>query len=222
MCYNIETVRFQAWGLMKSIRSESKPIIVQFIDNYYHKHFLIPSVREIASGTGISVSTVHRCLSDMKENSELEYCGRRSVSTHRMEMEGSHHAMPVLGYVTCGEGQVENEEVIEYIRMPESLIGKGEFFALIAKGESMVDAGIHPGDYVVIRKQNTAEIGDIVVALDQGVNNLKVLGFDTKKQVYFLRSCNKDKERYADIYPEDLQIQGVAVCVTHRLSKMEV
>lgn len=205
---------------MKSIRNESKPIIIQFIDEYYHKYFVIPSVREIASGTGISVSTVHRCLSAMKENGELEYSGRRSVHTKRMEMETNHHAMPVLGYVACGEGQEETEEVIEYIRMPESLIGKGEFFALIAKGESMVDAGVHPGDYVVIRKQNTADIGDIVVALEQGENNLKVLGFDTKKKAYFLRSCNEDKERYADIYPRELQIQGVAVCVTHKLLKM--
>ena len=207
---------------MKSIRNESKPVIVQFIDEYYHKYFVIPSVREIASGTGISVSTVHRCLSAMKENGELEYSGRRSVHTRRMEMETNHHAMPVLGYVACGVGQEETEEVIEYIRMPESLIGKGEFFALIAKGESMIDAGVHPGDYVVIRKQNTAEIGDIVVALDQGVNNLKVLGFDKNKKVYFLRSCNEDKERYADIYPEELQIQGVAVCVTHKLLKVNV
>ena len=207
---------------MKSIRNESKPVIVQFIDEYYHKYFVIPSVREIASGTGISVSTVHRCLSAMKENGELEYSGRRSVHTKRMEKETNHHAMPVLGYVACGEGQEETEEVIEYIRMPESLIGKGEFFALIAKGESMIDAGVHPGDYVVIRKQNTADIGDIVVALDQGVNNLKVLGFDTKKKAYFLRSCNEDKERYADIYPEELQIQGVAVCVTHKLLKVNV
>lgn len=205
---------------MKSIRNESKPAIVQFIDEYYHKYYEIPSVREIAAGTGISVSTVHRCLSAMKENGELEYSGRRSVSTRRMEMEHNHYAMQVLGYVACGEGQKETEEIIEYIRMPESLIGKGEFFALIAKGESMVDAGIHPGDYVVIRKQNTADIGDIVVALDQGVNNLKVLAYDKKRKAYFLRSCNEDKERYADIYPEALQIQGVAVSVTHKLGKI--
>jgi len=207
---------------MKSIRNKSKPFIVQFIDEYFHKFFVIPSVREIASGTGISVSTVHRCLTDMKENGELEYRCRRSVTTQRMEMEGKHPAMPVLGYVACCEGQEEIEEVIEYIRMPESLVGKGEFFALIAKGESMIDAGVHPGDYVVIRKQNNADIGDIVVALDQGVNNLKVLGFYTKKKAYFLRSCNEDKERYSDIYPEELQIQGIAVCVTHRLLKMNI
>ena len=207
---------------MKNIRNEAKSTIVEYIDQYYSNYRAIPSVRDIASGTGISVSTVHRCLKDMKENGELAYRGRRSVSTQRMEMEGRHPAMAVLGYVACGEGQEETEEIIEYIRMPESLIGQGEFFALIAKGESMVDAGIHPGDYVVIRKQNTAEVGDIVVALDQGVNNLKVLGYNKKRERYFLRSCNEDRERYRDIYPEELQIQGVAVCVSKKLGKVDV
>ena len=207
---------------MKNIRSEVKPTIIEYINDYYSQFNKIPSVRDIASGTGISISTVHRSLRDMKENGELEYNGRRSVHTKRMEMETNHHAMPVLGYVACGEGQEETEEVIEYIRMPESLSGKGEFFALIAKGESMVDAGIHPGDYVVIRKQKDAEVGDIIVALDQGANNLKVLGFNKKRERYFLRSCNSDRERYADIYPDELQIQGVAVCVSKKLGKVTI
>ena len=205
---------------MSRTADSKKQIILDFINDYYGGYGETPTVRDIAAGTGIAVTSVHRYLSAMKENGELEYNGRRSVSTRRMEMEQIAHAMPVLGYVACGEGQEETEQVIEYIRMPESLVGKGEFFALIAKGESMVDAGIHPGDYVMIRKQNTAEIGDIVVALDQGVNNLKVLGFNHNKGAYFLRSCNEDKERYGDTYPEELQIQGVAVCVAHRLKKM--
>ena len=207
---------------MKNIRSGAKSTIVDYINEYSGANKAIPSVRDIAAGTGISISTVHRCLRDMKENGELEYSGRRSVSTRRIEMEGYHHAMAVLGYVACGEGQEETEEVIEYIRMPESLIGKGEFFALIAKGESMVDAGIHPGDYVVIRKQNHAEVGDIIVALDQGMNNLKVLGYNKKRERYFLRSCNQDRERYADIYPDELRIQGVAVCVSKKLGKVTI
>ena len=207
---------------MSRTADSKKQIILDFINEYYGSYGETPTVRDIAAGTGIAVTSVHRYLSAMKENGELEYNGRRSVSTRRMEMEQVAYAMPVLGYVACGEGQEETEEVIEYIRMPESLIGKGEFFALIAKGESMVDAGIDPGDYVIIRKQNTAEIGDIVVALDQGVNNLKALGYSQKRGRYFLRSCNEDRERYKDIYPEDLQIQGVAVCVSKKLRKVDV
>lgn len=205
---------------MSRSSDSKKQIIMDFINEHYSSYGETPTVRDIAAGTGIAVTSVHRYLSAMKENGELEYNGRRSVSTRRMEMEQVAHSMPVLGYVACGEGQEETEEVIEYIRMPESLVGKGEFFALIAKGDSMIDAGIHPGDYVMIRKQNTADIGDIIVALDQGVNNLKVLGYNKEKEAYFLRSCNEDKERYADIYPEELQIQGVAVCVAHRLKKI--
>ena len=205
---------------MSRTADSKKQIILDYINEYYSSYGETPTVRDIAAGTGIAVTSVHRYLSAMKENGEVEYNGRRSVSTRRMEMEQTAHAMPVLGYVVCGEGQEETEEVIEYIRMPESLVGKGEFFALIAKGESMIDAGIHPGDYVMIRKQNTAEVGEIVVALDQGVNNLKVLGFDDSNNAYYLRSCNKDKERYGDIYPSELQIQGVAVCVAHRLGKV--
>ena len=204
---------------MSRTADSKKQIILDFINEYYGSYSETPTVRDIAAGTGIAVTSVHRYLSAMKENGELEYNGRRSVSTRRMEMEQVAHAMPVLGYVACGEGQEETEQVIEYIRMPESLVGKGEFFALIAKGESMIDAGIHPGDYVMIRKQNTAEIGDIVVALDGGLNNLKVLGYNNAKGRYFLRSCNEDKKRYGDIYPEELKIQGIAVCVAHRLKK---
>ena len=73
-----------------------------------------------------------------------------------------------------------------------------------------MDAGIHPGDYDVIRKQNHAEIGDSIVAQDQGVNNLKMLAYNQKRARYFLRSCNEDRECYADIYPDELQIPEIS------------
>ncbi len=205
---------------MSKASQTKKQSILAYIDEHYNNYGETPTVREISAGTGIAVTSVHRYLSEMQADGELNYNGRRSVSTKRMELEQTAHAMPVLGFVACGEGQEEVEEVLEYIRMPESLVGKGEFFALIAKGESMVDANIFPGDHVVIRKQNTAEVGDIVVALYEGTNNLKVLKYDSDRHIYFLRSCNKDKETYRDIYPDDLSIQGVAVCVTHKLNKV--
>ena len=197
-------------------RTERYSGIVEYINQYYAENMRYPSVRDIVAGTGVPLSSVHRYLKEMNENGVLQYDGRRSINTTEMGMESPSRYMKVLGYVSCGEGQEEEETVIEYIRMPESIVGKGNFFALIAKGESMIDAGIHPGDYVIVKQQKGANDGDYVVALYEGKNNLKQLIKEDGR--YILRSCNEDKETYPDIYPEDLQIQGVAVCVTHKLN----
>ena len=202
---------------MRKQDESKKSVILAFIDEYYNEYNEIPAVRTIAEGTGIALATVHRYLLSLKESGELEYNGRKSISTKRIDLESRHASAPVLGYVRCGEGEEETEEVIEYIRLPESLVGTGEFFVLIAQGDSMIDAGVNEGDYVVIRKQNTASDGDYVVALYEGLNNLKELVCDNGR--YILRSCNEDKETYPDIYPRDLKIQGVAVRVMHRLKK---
>ena len=190
-------------------------MIYDYINKYYGENGRYPSVRDIVAGTGVPLSSVHRYLKEMNENGVLQYDGRRSVNTSEMGMESPSRYMKVLGYVACGEGQEEEETVIEYIRMPESIVGKGEFFALIAKGESMIGAGIYPGDYVIVRQQNIADVGDYVVALYEGKNNLKKLVKENAS--FILRSCNEDKEAYPDIYPEDIKIQGIAVCVTHKL-----
>lgn len=201
---------------MRKLNDSRKETILLYIDEHYSRHKEIPTVREIAEGTGIATTSVHRYLNALNETGELEYNGHRGISTRRMDMETEQYSMPVLGYVACGAGEEEQEEIIEYIRMPESLVGKGEFFALIAKGESMINAGVNPGDYVIVRKQNTANVGQLVVALYENLNNLKKLMFDEKTHRYILRSCNDNKKKYPDIIPENLQVQGVAVCVVHK------
>lgn len=193
-----------------------KQIVLDYVNEYYDNYGVTPSVRDIAAGTEIPSATVQRYLVALKEENLLEYNGRKSVKTQRMSMEANKTALPVLGYVACGAGEEEQQEVIEYIRLPESMIGKGEFFALIAKGESMIDMGIFPGDYVIIKKQNTANNGDLVVALYEGLNNLKILILEKDRAI--LRSCNKDKNKYPDIPVTDLQIQGVAVGNYHKFN----
>ena len=203
---------------MPKLDENRKSIILNYINKYYGKHSRTPAVRDISAGTGIPVTSVQRYLVALKEAGSLGYNGRRSIDTVRMKKEFEHHAMPVLGTVSCGPGDYEEENIIEYIRMPESLVGKGEFFALIAKGNSMVDVGVHEGDHVIVHKQNTANVGDIVVALyDGGLNNLKKLCYDESQQRYYLYSCNADQETYAPIYVDELQVQGVAVSVVHSL-----
>lgn len=196
-------------------KDESKKLqILEYINDYIGQYSASPSVREISSGTGIPHATVQRYLVAMDESGEIEYDGG-SISTPAMHKMTPINCIRVLGRVACGPGDEEQEEVLEYIRMPENLVGKGNFFALIAKGESMIDAGIHEGDYVIVQQTQTAEIGDIVVALYENLSNLKVLGYDAEKEQYYLRSCNNDKQTYADIYVTDLQVQGVAVGVYH-------
>ena len=120
--------------------------------------------------------------------------------------------------IFCGPGDQEEENILEYIRIPEQLEGKGEFYALIAKGHSMTDAGVDEGDYVIVQKQDTARPGDIVVALyDGGLSNLKELRYDEEQRRYCLYSRNADQKTYAPIYVNELQVQGVAVSVVHSL-----
>ena len=197
-----------------------KKLIVDVINSYFDNYNKSPSLRWISAETGLSLSTVHRYLQSMNDSGLLSYNGRNSIETSRMHKEHESCAMPVLGYVACGEGQEETEGIIEYIRLPVSLVGKGTFFVLVAKGESMIDAGIFPGDYVVINSSQEPKIGDIVVALYEGKNNLKVLRKTTDGRQYFLESCNSDKSQYPDIYINDLKIQGVAVSVFHSLRKV--
>ena len=207
---------------MRRMNENNKKIILEYVNEYYDRNGRVPSVRDITAGTGIATTTVHSYLCAMRESGQLDYNGRRNIGTARTEKENAHYAMPILGSVTCGPGDYEEENIIEYIRMPETLVGKGEFFALIAKGESMTEAGVYPGDYVIVRKQNTAEIGDIIVALYDGdLNNLKKLCFDTEKEQYYLYSCNKNQKKYAPIYVDELQVQGVAVCTVHNIGSLQ-
>ena len=198
-------------------KDDSKKVsILNYINDYIGQYSSSPSVREISGGTGIPRATVQRYLVSMDEAGEIEYDGR-SIRTPAMRKMTPINCVRVLGRVACGPGDEEQEEVLEYLRMPEKLVGKGNFFALIAKGESMIDAGIREGDYVIVRQTQTAELGDIVVALYDGLNNLKVLSYDTEREQYYLISRNPDQKKYAPIYVDELLIQGVAVGVYHNL-----
>ena len=202
-------------------KDESRKVAIQeYVDKYFDEYSQIPSVRDIVAGTGIALATVHRYLVSMQESGELSYNGARNIGTSRIRKEAKMVSVPVLGRVSCGPGEWEEEDIIEYIRLPESFVGKGQFFVLIAKGESMIDADVHPGDYVVVRQQQTANDGDLVVALyDEGLSNLKKLAHKRSRAV--LQSCNADKKKYPDISVSELNIQGVAVGVMHKFVESE-
>ena len=112
-----------------------------------------------------------------------------------------------LVQVSCGEPQYEEENFEAYVALPDALFGSGEHFILRAKGESMIEAGIDPGDLVVVRKQNTADEGDIVVALVDNETTLKRFFIDKEKKCVRLHPENRTMN---DILVKSCYIQGVA------------
>lgn len=118
--------------------------------------------------------------------------------------------VPVLGAVSCGVPKFAEENIEEYVRLPVALFGKGDFFILRANGDSMIEANIDDGDLVVIKQQNYAEPGQIVVALMDDEATLKRYYPEPEKRRVRLHPENSTMR---DIIVKDCIIQGVAVKV---------
>ena len=159
---------------------------------------------------------VQRYLVDMDEKGVIKYKGSNIITEFIEQLTSQNTVrLPISGAIPCGEPQTENELNDCFIEFPTSLLGKGEYFVLLADGESMTDAGIDDGDFVIVRKTNTADYGKIIVALDSdNRNTLKRLEFDNEKKRPYLQPENK---KYKDIYPAELSIQGVAEKVIKNL-----
>lgn len=195
---------------MRSKSIELMNWIKEYAETFYIEVGRSPSTTEIANEVGVSRGTAYRYIVEMAEKGMIEYDGETISTEATHKYKGSGTSATILDCsVSCGPGQLEEQRILEYVRLPETVFGSGEMFLLRANGDSMVDAGIDDGDWVVIRKQNTAEEGDIVVALSDGLNNLKYFYRNRRKGCAILRSANEAKG-YKDIEVYDLQIQGVA------------
>ena len=202
---------------MRSKSPETTERIKSFIFEYYKDFGRSPSVREVAKAAGISVSVAQKYLVWLRDSSEIEYNGRRGISSQSTDaLVDNMVPVGIIGSISCGIPQTEEEYCEDYVRLPEKLVGKGTFFLLRASGDSMVNAGIDDGDLVLIRQQRNAEPGQIVVALADNMNTLKRYLLDSEGQAYL----HPENEAYPDIHPEnELAIQGVAVKVLKDLEK---
>jgi repressor LexA len=196
---------------MRSKSPERMKEILDFVNGYIEYYKTSPSTREIAKAIKVDNSTVYRYLVEMDEKGMLEYDGTNIETTKTMKMENETIQAAVLGSVSCGVPLLEEEYIEYYVSLPKKFFGKGEFFILKANGESMVEAGIEDGDLVVVRKQEEANIGDIVVALlDDGTTTLKRFYIDEENRCVKLHPENKDM---TDIMTKNCSIQGVAIKV---------
>ena len=145
--------------------------VLRFIKKYIAKHGFPPSVREIGEGLNLSSpATVQTHLNHLKDAKMIKNSNSK-FRTIELLVDNEYvkeeiAKVPLLGKVTAGNPIEAIERPNEFFNLPANLIPKKEnVFALEVSGESMINKGIYDGDYVIVERQNTANNGEIVVAM---------------------------------------------------------
>ena len=197
-------MRSKDGALMEQIHS--------YIDEYYLREEETPSTTDIAREFSISRSSAYRYLMAMAEKKLIGYADGIIQTALMMKCRTGHNPTPVVGSVICGDPAQEQECIEEYVSLPESIFGKGDFFILRARGDSMADAGIDEDDLLVIERNCPALVGDIVVALDEDNQNTlkRYAGYDEDSGYYILEYENEARYPGKTIKVRSFQVQGVA------------
>jgi repressor LexA len=206
--------------------------IYDYVLGYVDQHGYPPTVREIGEAVGLaSPSTVHAHLANLERAGyvkrdptkprALELLAReRAVASGGRARGASGHeprVLPLVGEIAAGGPLLAEENVEDYLAVPEPLSRGGEEFLLRVKGESMVEAGILPGDYVVVRRQATAQNGEIVVALagdDEATEEATVKRFFRQDGRVRLQPENAALE---PLFPDHVTILGKVIGVFRSL-----
>ena len=205
----------------ESMLTKRQQEIWEFLVRYVDAHGYPPTVREIGEEVGLaSPSTVHAHLANLERAGlikrdptkprALELSGRAA----REPQAGEVHTLPLLGQIAAGGPLLAEQNVETYLSVPEPLASGGEEFLLRVRGDSMQDAGILEGDYVVVRRTQDARNGEIVVALagdDESTDEATVKRFfrdggsaGSKGRI----RLQPENAAYEPIYADHVQILG--------------
>jgi repressor LexA len=191
--------------------------IFEFVKRYSAKHGYPPTVRDIGKAIGLtSSSTVHAHLANLEKLGLLKRDPSKPraiellVDKAKAAVTG---AVPLVGQVAAGAPVLAEENIEEYVQIPEQAGGDVAEFVLRINGDSMKDAGILDGDHVVVRRQETAKNGDIVVAL---------VGEDATVKRFFKESdhvrLQPENDALEPIRTPDATVLGKVVGVLRRVS----
>jgi repressor LexA len=144
--------------------------IFDFVKKYVGEHGYPPTVRDIGKAIGLaSSSTVHAHLANLERLGLLRRDPTKPRAIEVLKDKAREvvapYGLPVVGQVAAGQPILADENIEEYVPVPGIAGGDDGEFVLRVKGDSMKDAGILEGDFVIVRRQETATDGDIVVAL---------------------------------------------------------
>lgn len=154
--------------------SKRQQQIFDFIKGYLNEHGYPPTVREIGKAVGLtSSSTVHAHLAKLENSGLLKRDPTKPrtiellVDRAKREVRKAVSAdkgLPLVGAVAAGQPVLAEDNIEDYLQLPDQLVGDSAEFILRVKGDSMIDAGIFDGDLVAVRPQKQAANGEIVVA----------------------------------------------------------
>ncbi len=200
--------------------------IWDFLVGYAERHGYPPTVREIGEAVGLaSPSTVHAHLANLERAGMLR---RDPTKPRALELLGQlksgrlpareARTLPLVGQIAAGGPLLAEENVEEYLEVPAPLSRGGEEFLLRVKGDSMIDAGILDGDFVVVQRRQDARNGEIVVALagdDEGAEEATVKRFFRESGRVRLQPENDALE---PIYARHVAILGKVVGVFRQVA----
>ncbi|MEM9565029.1 MAG: transcriptional repressor LexA [Actinomycetota bacterium] len=199
--------------------------ILAFIEQQMRDRGYPPSVREIGAEVGLtSPSSVHSHLATLQRNGYLmrDPSKPRALKVMWDPVSGAVEVerrqfrhVPLVGQVAAGTDVLAQEHIEEMLPVPTDLTGDGDLFMLTVRGDSMIEAGILDGDYVVARVQTTADNGDIVVAGIPG-DEATVKTYTTKRGRVVLLPANPTLEPM-DFAPDEVQLYGRVVTVMRRV-----
>jgi repressor LexA len=192
--------------------------IFDFIKRYSAKHGYPPTVRDIGKAIGLtSSSTVHAHLANLEKVGLLRRDPSKpralEVLVDKAKQVVSPDGLPLVGQVAAGQPVLADENIEDYVPVPEIAGGEQGEFLLRVRGDSMKDAGILDGDHVVVRRQKAARNGEIVVAL---------VGEEATVKRFFKENdhvrLQPENEQMEPIRTRDLELLGRVVGVCRRVS----
>jgi len=198
--------------------------ILVFIERTVGERGYPPSVREIGEAVGLaSPSTVHSHLHTLQR---LGYLRRDPTKPRAIEVTADTASgttaerrptrhVPLVGDVAAGTGVLAQEQVEELVPLPADFTGEGELFMLRVRGDSMIDAGILDGDFIVARVQEGAESGDVVVAGIPG-EEATVKTYLARRGQVVLQPSNPTMEPMT-FAPDEVEIYGKVVTVLRKV-----
>jgi len=181
-----------------------------YIEEYQRKNGRSPSLRDIMHAYekfyGVSISKVQRYVLELKKRGLVSYGSYEGISTSSVLKVGKTRPTLLVGECVCGTPVTAIENIEGSYALPVEIFGDSDHIILRAKGYSMIEEGIKPGDFMVVRLQNYAENGDIVIARVNGDEATAKIYTQEQGKV-FLRAANSSlkadgNKAYKDIYPE--------------------